>query len=99
MDLLFGRGGFDYRFGVFEIPVNRFYRLGNSILLSRQSLPCPSGDEGEHTFRIISPTTLALAICFSFVVAFNKASVRCSAVSFRTADPTPRDSTRSDQNA
>lgn len=51
------------------------------------------------SLRIISPTTLALAICFSSVVAFLRASARFAAVSLRTADPTFSDSTRSDQNA
>lgn len=55
--------------------------------------------ETPFSFLIISPTTFALAICFSSVVALTSASASASDVSLRTAEPTLSDSTRSDQNA
>ena len=52
-----------------------------------------------RTVLICSPSNLARSICLTSVVAARKASVNALTVSFLTAVPTPRASTRSAQKS
>ena len=56
-----------------------------------------SGRWAIFTFRMCSPISFARSICFWSEVAVRRASVNDSTVSFLTAVPTPRASTRSAQ--
>lgn len=99
----------DERPGVLEVAVDALDGGRHAVLLQRRKQKKRAGGrfseekekemEGgrERTALISSPRALALRICFSSVVAVLRAAVRCSWVSLRMPEPTPRTSTRSAQ--